>query len=156
MMNEVGSIPSFLGEGLCFALDVDDGWPPVAVEEVPHEKVSGGFRILTAPLFVRDLSVGDIILVERDEMGYVTSWSHVSRSGHTTIWLMCLQQTSATAGILDDLREIGCDTVSAAQLGIYAVDVPPAISMERVDALLDGLNEEQVAVAFPSFRHEEV
>jgi hypothetical protein len=153
-MNEVGTIPAFLGEGLCFALDVHDGWPPVAVEEIPHEKVSVGFRILTAPLFVRDLSVGDIVVVERDEKGYVTSWSHVSRSGHTTIWLLCLQQTSAIAGVLDDLREIGCDTVSATQLGICAVDVPPAIPIECVDTLLDGLNEEQIAVAFPSFRHD--
>ena len=49
---------------LHFILNVVDEWPPVAIEGVPCIQVEGGYRIETPPLFVKGLSVGDVISAE--------------------------------------------------------------------------------------------
>ena len=138
---------------LNFALDVDDGWPPVATECVPFERVSTGYRTLSAPLFVKDLSVDDIIEPDFDANGLVTAWKHVSRSENTTIWLLRLAHTTQLDIVLARLRDLDCNTVSGDSLGCYAIDVPKRIPMAVVDEALAALDTE--SVAFPSFRHAE-
>lgn len=46
---------------LGFALEIDDGWPPVAVESLPLRVTREGHVVEAPPLFVKDLSVGDVI-----------------------------------------------------------------------------------------------
>jgi hypothetical protein len=141
---------------LSFPLDVDDDWPPVAVESLPFAVTSRGYRALVAPLFVRDLSVGDVIAAEFDGEGRVRSWHHLERSRHTTVWLLRTDSRTATIpSVLEALRTIGCATVTLQRFGCHAIDVPPTLPIQRVDALLEGLDESAVAVAFPSMRHPE-
>ena len=59
---------------LTFTLEIDDDWPPVAVECLPFERVANGYRALSVPLFVKDLSVGDVIAPEFNDHGEVVSW----------------------------------------------------------------------------------
>jgi hypothetical protein len=47
---------------LVFALAPEEGWPPVATECLPCMRSGDGFRILVAPLFVKGVSVGDVIV----------------------------------------------------------------------------------------------
>src|SRR4051812_28934519 len=93
---------------LNFSLEVQDDWPPVSLECLTFEQVSEGFRALSVPLFVNDLSVDDVIVTEVDVRGHVTSWTHVRRSERTTVWLLRLHQTDQIDRVLADLRKLGC------------------------------------------------
>jgi hypothetical protein len=140
---------------LKFPLAVEDEWPPVSVECLPFAVSEEHFEALVPPLFVSDMSVGDIIAATLDEEEFVESWSHVHRSGRTTIWLLRLGQTDEIAEALARLRELECNTVSLDSAGCYAVDIPESLTMSAVDEILNSLNGEMVAVAFPSMRHSE-
>ncbi|MEC4595260.1 DUF4265 domain-containing protein [Nitrospirillum amazonense] len=142
---------------LQFPLEIEEGWPPVAVESLPFEKVPcegmpNGYRALTAPLYVRGMSVGDIIMVQVDAAGLVQSWRHLHQSSHSTVWLLRMRATELDLG-LEALRRLGCHTVSAPQLSSYAIDVPPSVALAQVDAIIDTFDPEAVAAAFPSLRH---
>lgn len=139
---------------LVFQLDVEDGWPPVAAECLPFEIVPSGYRALAVPLFVKDLSVQDVIAPTIDaEHGQVTSWTHVLRSPRTTVWLARLAESDQVSVVLQQLRELGCNSSDAGALGCYAVDVPAEVPFDAVDAVLAACDESIVAVACPSFRH---
>jgi hypothetical protein len=138
---------------LVFPLEVDDGWPPAAVESLPFQKTPDGLLALVAPLFVKDLSVGDLIEAELGPERQVESWRHLARSGHTTIWLLRQARTGSIGPVLARLRQLGCATVSLEDAGAYSVDVPESVPIATVDAVLEELDSDAVAVAFPSLRH---
>src|SRR5687768_8106613 len=77
-----------LRDSLTFRLTVDDGWPPVAAECLPVVATDRGYSLETAPLFVKGLSVGDVIAVTELEQEQVWSWVHISESRHSTVWLL--------------------------------------------------------------------
>jgi hypothetical protein len=140
---------------LKFPLDVEDGWPPAGVESLPVEVRDGEYEILDAPLYIKDVSVGDRIAATLGDDGLVSSWRHIGRSDRTTIWLLRLRQTDSIAPALSKLRSIGCNTVSMDALGSYAVDVPRSVPIQVVDEVLATLDGSEVAVAYPSMRHPE-
>jgi Domain of unknown function (DUF4265) len=138
---------------LSFALQVEDDWPPVGVESIPFELSVEGYKALSAPLFVKDLSVDDIIRVKFDSNNIVESWEHVSRSCHSTIWLLRLKQSNCVKDVLVQLRALGCNTTTFKTGGCYAVDVPESVPISQVDLILQKLDTNSTAVAFPSLRH---
>lgn len=140
---------------LHFRLEVEDDWPPVAQEGVPCLQVAGLYQVCTAPLFVPNLSVGDLIAVALAENAEVVSWRHVERSGHTTIWLLRKGPGANLEGVLVRLRGAGCATVELPDYGCYSVDVPGEVSISLVDEVISELDATTVAVAYPSFRHDD-
>ena len=137
-----------------FPLDCEDDWPPVSLECLPFRPVPGGYALLAPPMFVKDLSIDDIL--EIDLAGRrATAWRHRSRSGHTTMWMMELRTTGALDAIMVRLRELGCHPVHLPACGTYSVDIPSTIPITAVDAILADLDPDTVAVAFPSMRHED-
>jgi hypothetical protein len=140
---------------LKFPLEVEDGWPPVAVESLPFVASPEGYRALVSPLFVKDLSVGDEISATLGDENTVEAWGHINRSARTTIWLLRLRQPNGIDAALAELRDLGCNSVGLDAAGCYAIDVPETISMEIVDSILAALDGDSVAVAFPSMRHPE-
>lgn len=143
-------------EQLSFALEVEDGWPPVAVECLPFRVTREGHQALVPPLFVKDLSVGDVIDATLDAAStQIVSWCHVARSDHTTIWLLRTGHTETIEPVLAELRQLGCNTVGLEKVGIHSVDVPGSVAIASVDAALEHLDADSVAVAFPSMRHRE-
>jgi hypothetical protein len=140
---------------LHFVLDVEDDWPPVSIEGVPCTPIKDGYRVEMPPLFVKNISVGDIIAVTRDGEGNVSSWSHIEKSCSTTVWLLRMVSTDGIEEVLRDLRKLNCNTVQLPQYGCYAVDVPEECAIHDVDACLSKLDTKCVAVAYPSFRHKE-
>lgn len=141
---------------LNFPLNVEDGWPPVAAECLPFKVTPDGYVALSPPLFVKDLSVGDVINATLDAEDYrVTSWRHVTKSGHTTVWLLRIRRTNTIEAVLLELRDLGCNTVELKEAGVYSVDVPELVSIETVDIILAHIDADLVAVAFPSMRHPE-
>ncbi|WP_146646206.1 DUF4265 domain-containing protein [Labilithrix luteola] len=141
---------------LAFPLEVEDGWPPVAVESLPFRIASEGYVAVESPRFVRDLSVGDVIDATLEAGGdRVQPWRHVARSGRTTVWLLRLQPSGTIDTVLAQLRGIGCNTVTLEQAGTYSIDVPESVPIKTVDAALARLDHDSVAVAFPSMRHQD-
>jgi len=141
---------------LNFALDVVDGWPPAGSECLPFEPTEQGYRLLSPPLFLKDLSVGDVIACKVDEAsGLVSEWAHVEQSEHTTITMLRMGGLRVLDAGLEKLRALGCSTTSVDELGICSVDVPATVSMDDVDDVLDELEEAEVPIAFPSMRHPE-
>ncbi len=118
---------------LSFSLAVEDGWPSVGLECLPFDTVPGGLKLLVPPLFVKKLSVGDVITV-RARRERVSSWKHTQRSRHSTIWIAELGRgiTRAIKRALKRLRELGCSTSTSKDLGVYAVDVPPGQTVTLV------------------------
>jgi hypothetical protein len=136
-------------------LQPEEGWPPIAVEGVPCSIVEQGYRVEMPPLFIKDISVGDIIAIRQIEGDVVFSWKHVSKSNNTTIWLLRLIHDEHVANILAKLRAIGCNTVGLPQYGSYAIDVPGTCEIKQIDDVLAQLDKSRTAIAYPSFRHEQ-
>jgi hypothetical protein len=139
---------------LHFVLDINDGWPPVAIEGLLCSAVEGGFRVEAPPLFIKKLSVGDIISVSQDSAGNVFSWVHVEKSNRTTIWLLRIAKTDSIDGVLQKLSSLKCQSVQLPQYGCYSIDIPEECSIANVDACLEELDKSCIAIAYPSFRHE--
>lgn len=137
-----------------FVLDVDDGWPPVAKECLPCTRVDGGYRIEAAPLFVKDLSAGDVIAVDGRDGEDVVAWSHVEQSWRSTVWLMTFDDY-VIEDLLDRLKALGCNVVRFTGERYVSIDVPETCPIEQLDDCLDALDADRSAVAYPSFRHEE-
>jgi hypothetical protein len=140
---------------LQFPLNVEDEWPPVGSESLPFEKSGEGYECLSAPIFVKDLSVGDVIEFKKNSEGFLSNWSHISRSGRSTIWLLRLADNDQIEPCLQRLQSLGCNTTGIAEFGCYTIDVPEALAISDVDEVLETLDSELVAVAFPSMRHPE-
>jgi hypothetical protein len=139
---------------LSFPLEVEDGWPPVSVESLPFRVVAEGFVALVPPVFVKELSVGDVIRTNLEAGGYrVIDWTHVAKSGSTTVWLLRMKASETADLVLAELRDLGCNTVGIGQFGVYSVDVPETVAIDAVDAALAHLDTDAIAVAFPSMRH---
>ena len=140
---------------LQFPFDVEDGWPPVGSESLPFDRLSIGYKCLSPPLFVKNLSVGDIIEIKEDDVGFISHWSHLHKSDHSTIWLLRLKNSPPIEAALQALRALRCNTTGVDSFGCYAIDVPQSLSLSSVDIVLDELDPESVAIAFPSIRHAE-
>ncbi len=140
---------------LSFALDVEDDWPPFSVESLPFEVQKDGFRLIKPPLFVKELSVDDVIVTNENKEHPLNSWRHIVRSNRTTIWLLRLRETDEIDSVLSDLRKLGCNTVGYDSSGCYSIDVPEKVDIAAVDSILTRLDPKCVATAFPSMRHPE-
>lgn len=141
---------------LHFPLEVEDEWPPVSLEGVLVTYVgTSQYRIETPPLFVKGLSVGDVINAIIDSKENIKSWQHVIHSGHSTIWLHRLDEPSEIKRVLEKLEEYGCQAIRLPQAGCYSVDVPESLDIKIVDEVLGTLDSDKVAVAYPSFRHHD-
>lgn len=140
---------------LLFMLDIDDDWPPVSIEGIPCKVLDGNYQIKAPPLYVKEISVDDIISVIFDSAGKVSSWHHVKKSNRSTIWLLRTAETHNIEKVLQDLRQLDCNTVRLPQYGSYSIDVPAEVKIKKIDACLEKLTPDCVAIAFPSFRHED-
>jgi len=142
---------------LLFQLEQDeDGWPPVAVEGLWCEPQDSSYRVQTCPLFVKGVSVGDLIEVEQDQQGEVLSFTVLRPSENSTVWVIFWDE-SKIEPTLAELRALDCDTTGPLggwKTKLCSVNVPRSVSLTEVDALLEPLEElEQIAVAYPSNRH---
>jgi hypothetical protein len=144
----------FVTVELKFSLDVEDGWPPVAVEGLPFTKIDDTYRLETSPLFVKDLSVGDVIAPIFDENGFISTWVYKKKSNRTTIWLLRIADGGNIEKVLAQLRTLDCNTVQLPQYGCFSIDVPAECPISTIDSCLEQLDRERVAIAYPSYRHE--
>ena len=138
---------------LKFALDGAHGWPPVAAESLPFRVEENGYRALSAPLFIKDLSAEDVISACISDNYDVESWEHIGRSQRSTVWLLRLKSPNKIDQVLLRARAMSCNTSGIDSLGCYNIDLPAEVRMSEIDAIFAELDEDTVAVAFPSLRH---
>ena len=136
-----------------FALNPEDGWPPVGAESLPVAPAPEGARLLVPPLFVKGLAVGDVFEVTDTVNGQAATWSVVSESGHSTVWLMALGDLEL-GGLMAQARELGCNTSIFPTQVLASIDLPPAVSVQALDALLAPYSANELAVAYPVWRHD--
>lgn len=145
-----GATPRYRSQ-LLFVLEVEDGWPSVAKERLPCTVVKGGYRVEAAPFFIKGLSVGDMLAVQRNGPGEVIAWRHVRKSRRSTVWIGITGDNSVEDA-LERLKRLKCNIEHFTQYRYYAADVPEERPMASLDERLDSL-EKRAYVAFPSFRH---
>jgi hypothetical protein len=76
-----------------FELEVEDGWPPVALERVwAYDVGDNRYVIDNVPWFARDLAVGDLVrTVSPDPRSHPIFQRLLDRSDHVTIRLICFR-----------------------------------------------------------------
>jgi hypothetical protein len=140
-------------EKLAFALDVADGWPPVATEHVWCVKANGRYRLKSSPFFIKGLACDDWFSAEPDAVnGRIFNYTLVESSGHSLVWI------SDAAGpdfesYRDELLDLDLGVEHLPQFRHYAVDVPESANPKAVNELMDRLQEAGFAMAFPVWRH---
>lgn len=139
---------------LSFALEVEDGWPPVAVEHVWCERNGQEYELKNAPFFIQGLAFGDKFTAEScSNSGCVFEFTVVEASGHSLVWVLDtgeLKFKEHKAGLL----ELGCSIECCPSIGLHAVDVPPSIEAEAASESIDRLECLGFPLAFPVWRHE--
>lgn len=141
-------------EKVSFALDVEDGWPPVSVEHVWCDKSDSIYELKSAPFFLHGLAVGDKFKAEPDSVnGCVFEFSVVQISGHSLVWVIDRAELRLER-YKPELFELGCSVEDFSKFNCHAIDVPAAANPEAVCAVMDKLEGLGLSLAYPVWRHE--
>jgi hypothetical protein len=114
----------------------DEGYPPADVEGVWAEETGdGGFIIDNIPFFTREATLGDVVEATRsgDELFYASTRE---RSGNSLLRVVFFDGHDPSA-LRSELAKLGCSTEQSHLQSLIAVNVPPAINIDEVRALLD-------------------
>ncbi|MCE3603607.1 DUF4265 domain-containing protein [Massilia sp. P8910] len=140
-------------EKISFALDIQDGWPPVATEHVWCEKSGSIYELQNAPFFIKGLALGDRFSAEPDEVnGCIFEFATIEVSGHSLVWIM-EQEGLELEPYKVELINLGLGIEIFAQFKHYAIDVPESIDRDAVNVMMDMLQDLGFAMAFPVWRH---
>lgn len=140
-------------EKVAFALNIDDGWPPVAIEHVWCEKAGSIYQLKNAPFFIKGLACNDKFSAEADSVnGCVFEFTVLDSSGHSLVWII------ERAGLKldqyeDELLSLGLSIEGCPGFRLHSVDVPASVNSEAVNTLMDRLEAMGFAMAFPVWRH---
>jgi hypothetical protein len=141
-------------EKVSFALDVEDGWPPVAVQHMWCEKRGSAYELKSAPFFLHGLAVGDKFTAEPDSVnGCVFEFSVIETSGHSLVWVI-ERENLQLEKYKQELFEIGCNLERFAQFKLHSIDVPASANPEAVCIVMDKLEDLGFNLAYPVWRHE--
>lgn len=140
-------------EKVAFALDTDDGWPPVATEHVWCEKAGSIYQLKNAPFFIKGLALDDKFFAEPDSVnGCVFEFTVRESSGHSLVWII-EQGSLKLQQYEDELLSLGLSIEGFPRFNLHAVDVPASVNSEVVNTLMDRLERLGFAMAFPVWRH---
>lgn len=141
---------------ISFALSAEEAGPyPVASESIWCVRERDGYRIKNIPFFVEGLAFDDVVSIEPVEDGFHRVSRVLLPSGNSTIWIY-LQDRELGVDAIKQLKSLGCGVESGVFDGYYAVNVPEALSIVSVYAVLDSAVEnESILVDYPAIRHEE-
>ncbi len=143
-------------ENVLFALEIEDGWPPVATESIWCERRDGTYQIKSIPLFIRGLAVDDIVAATPDkESRQIHDYDVLEVSGHSVIWMLNPVKLDITE-FIGELEALGCK-VATGLLGYnhYAIDVPPEADIAALDGMISVWDAVGLAFAYPAWRHED-
>ena len=137
---------------LQFALDIDDGWPPVSSEAVWCDLVGTAFQLRNAPFFIKGLAVKDVFQADPDPVnGHIFEFQILEPSAHSLVWILNNTHVDIDP-VLARFRKIGCSTEGLERFSLYAVDVPPQVPDSALADLLDASESTGLDLAFPVWR----
>ena len=132
-----GDSPSDKHELLHFALQVDDGWPPIATESAWAERLEGNhLKVSNVPFFAVGVSCGDVVEAERNADGGWQFARVATPGGHSTVRLL-VPDKDGLQDIVDELVDLGCAFEGTYIEQMVAVDVPPGVDYGEVRRWLD-------------------
>lgn len=124
-----------------FRLETTDDWPPVSSETLWVEELSyGRFRIDNSPFFVRDLAVDDIVVGLETESPFLTFVEKVASGGHSTVWVITIDQ-SIKESLIDSVRSQGCFVEVSPWPSLLSLDVPSKRSLKDLRSMLRKLGQ---------------
>jgi hypothetical protein len=124
-------------EKVCFRLQRDaEGYPPADVESVWANRLSDGFYSLdNIPFFSREATLGDIVKTVDVDGEKFFSAIH-KRSGNSLVRVV-VYDNHETEVIRRQLSDLGCSSELSHLESLFAINVPPNVSIESVRALLN-------------------
>lgn len=141
-------------EKLIFALDVEDGWPPVSAEGVWCEKVGQNYTLKNAPFFIPNLAVEDTFSAITDDVNeQIFEYNLEENGGHSLVWLMNNINLDLS-GFFEKITDIGCFYEGLKRFSLATIDVPPGIDVKRLNEILDEYEGLGIDFAFPVWRFE--
>jgi hypothetical protein len=151
LLGEKGSPVS--AEKVVFALEIENGWPPVSGEGIWCERLNGNYKLVNAPFFIPGLAYGDIFAATPDEVNdNIFEFDIIEESGHSVIWVKYNNDVDRT-GFMDSLKTLGCKVEVLSKFSLMAIDVPLKIDINALDPVLDLYEEQGFEYAFPVWRH---
>ena len=140
-------------EKLQFALDVEDGWPPVATESVWCMVEGDIFVLQNAPFFIKGLAWGDKFRAVPDSVnGCIFDFELFEASGHSLAWVLN-NEGSDFSPHKAKLHDLGCRTEGFPAFKLWSIDVPATADEAVVDNLLNEIEGQGFAVAVPVWRY---
>jgi hypothetical protein len=140
-------------EKIMFALDIENGWPPLGGEGVWCERLKENYKLVNAPFFIPDLACGDIFSATPDEVNeHKFEFEIIEKSGHSVIWVMNNDDIDTTF-FTDMLKSLGCKVETLNQYSLMSIDVALGLDLDVLDQLLDSHEEQGLEYAFPVWRY---
>jgi hypothetical protein len=125
-------------------LAVEDGWPPVAFEELEARPLGDHrYQLMSPPAFAEQLAIGDVVSVEQHEAPAPAPeqvWvdSVIESSGHSTVRVVFFQAAGQESeeGLRRDLEGLGVRVYETGFQGLIAVDIPGEVDYRSVREVL--------------------
>lgn len=140
-------------ERIAFLLEQIEEWPPVSVEHL-WLKGGGATRTLESiPFFVKGISLGDEIDIERNDVGEVVKYTVSKKSDNTTIWFFS-PQISDFERVANVLEQDAILFEGLEEFSMLAISLPPEKPLAQWDTIFSTqARSEDATNAFPSLRH---
>lgn len=122
-----------------FALEVQDGFPPIHVERLNARMASPGqYEILNSPLFVKETAYGDIVAADATPEGRLVFKECLTPSTFKAISIILLDPVLDTA-LMDLFRhqETVIEYGEFGTLRMVGVGIPSTVDYDRIKAELD-------------------
>jgi Domain of unknown function (DUF4265) len=140
-------------EKVCFALEIEDDWPPAATECVWCKRSGNHYIIENTPFFISGLACGDEFSATPDLVnGCIFEFQVVKQSGHSVVWAANTAKHDVRH-LMAALKSLGCSIGELPQFSLLTIDVPPAIELAKFDALISEWEGYGLNFAFPTWRH---
>ena len=136
-------------EKLVFALEIDNGWPPISAEGVWCEKIEETYKLLNTPFFIPDLACGDIFTAIADPINQnIFEFDVIEESGNSVVWVMNNDNIDIKP-FTEKLKKIGCTFEGFPRFSLLSIDVPSTVDIIALKELLDLFDEMGLDFAYP-------
>ena len=126
-----------------FDLEQDeDGYPPASAETLWAIQVGEGlFKIDNIPFFALGVALNDVVSAEPEE-GVFRFKDVVHDAGHSTLRVVVYDPSDVPAA-RKLFHDMGCSTEQSHLPKLFAIDVPPSVSLEEVRRVLSAGQEQE-------------
>ena len=141
-------------EKVLFALDIEDGWPPIGAEGIWCERIGKNYQLKNVPFFIEGLAAEDVFSAEPDPVNdHIFEFEIVKESGHSVISLLNNIDLDLTK-FFEEIVALGCSYEGFNKFGLFSIDAPPNIDIDKLNELIDAYEERGIDFAFPVWRFE--